>query len=66
MNELFITHTDHRLKYGKVKTSVSSRFLLELPEEATKNIDSFEELNPEQEKAHAEKFFANIKAMLGG
>jgi DNA helicase-2/ATP-dependent DNA helicase PcrA len=65
MNELFITHTDHRLKYGKVKTSVSSRFLLELPEEATKNIDSFEELNPEQEKAHAEKFFANIKDILG-
>ena len=65
MNELFITHTDHRLKYGKVKTSVPSRFLLELPEEATKNIDSFEELNPEQEKLHAEKFFANIKAILG-
>jgi superfamily I DNA/RNA helicase len=65
MNELFITHTDHRLKYSKVKTSVSSRFLTELPDEAIKKIDRFEELNPEQEKAYAEKFFADIKAILG-
>jgi DNA helicase-2/ATP-dependent DNA helicase PcrA len=65
MNELFITHTDHRLKYSKVKTSVSSRFLMELPEEAIKKIDRLEELNPEQEKAYAEKFFADIKTILG-
>jgi DNA helicase II / ATP-dependent DNA helicase PcrA len=65
MNELFITHTDHRMKYGKVRTSVSSRFMLELPEEAIKKIDGFEKLTPEQEKAHAKKFFANIKAILG-
>ncbi|HMK48663.1 MAG TPA: UvrD-helicase domain-containing protein [Thermodesulfovibrionales bacterium] len=65
MSELYLTHTDHRLKYGKLQASVSSRFLLELPQEVIKNISSFEELTPEQEKANAKKFFANIKAMLG-
>lgn len=65
MNELYITHTEHRIKYGKVKTSVPSRFLQELPEEAIKKMDRFEKLDPEQEKVYAKKFFANIKAMLG-
>ena len=36
MNELYITYTDHRLKYGKEKPSVPSRFLDEIPEDAIK------------------------------
>ena len=65
MNELYITYTDHRSKYGKVKPSVSSRFLEDIPEEAIKRLDRFEKLGPEQEKVYAKKFFANIKAIFG-
>ena len=65
MNELYITHTDHRIKYGKDKVSVPSRFLDELPGEAVTKLDRFEKLDPEQEKVRAKKFFANIKAILG-
>ena len=65
MNELYITCTEHRLKYGKDKPSVPSRFLEEIPEEAIKKIDRFEKLDPDQEKVYAKKFFANIKAILG-
>jgi DNA helicase-2/ATP-dependent DNA helicase PcrA len=65
MNELYITCTEHRLKYGKDKPSVPSRFLEEVPEEAIKRIDRFEKLDPDQEKVYAKKFFANIKAILG-
>ncbi len=64
MNELYITCTDHRSKYGKEKASVPSRFLRELPEDAIKKIDRFEKLDPEQEKVYAKKFFADIKAIL--
>jgi DNA helicase-2/ATP-dependent DNA helicase PcrA len=66
MNELYITCTDHRSKYGKEKASVPSRFLRELPEDAIKKIDRFEKLDPEQEKVYAKKFFADIKTILGG
>ena len=65
MNELYITHTEHRSKYGREKSSVPSRFLRELPEAAIKKMDRFEKLDPEQEKVYAKKFFANIKAILG-
>ena len=65
MNELYITHTEHRTKYGREKSSVPSRFLQELPEEAIKKMDRFEKLDPEQEKVYAKKCFANIKAILG-
>ena len=64
MDELYITHTEHRSKYGKDKSSVPSRFLQELPDESVKKIDRFENLDPEQEKVYAKKFFADIKAML--
>jgi DNA helicase II / ATP-dependent DNA helicase PcrA len=63
-DELYITHTEHRSKYGKDKSSVPSRFLHELPDESVRKIDRFEDLDPEQEKAYAKKFFANMKAML--
>jgi superfamily I DNA/RNA helicase len=65
MNELYITYTDRRSKYGKEKPSVPSRFLKEIPEEAIKRLDRFEKLDPEQEKVYAKKFFAKIKAILG-
>jgi superfamily I DNA/RNA helicase len=64
MNELYITYTDHRSKYGKMKPSVPSRFLNEIPAEVIKRLDRFEKLDPEQEKVYAKKFFANIKAIL--
>jgi ATP-dependent DNA helicase UvrD/PcrA len=66
MNELYITYTDRRLKYGKEKPSVPSRFISEIPEDVIKRLDRFEKLDPEQEKIYAKKFFANIKAILGG
>ncbi len=34
-------------------------------QEAIKKLDRFEELDPEQEKVYAKKFFENIKAILG-
>ena len=65
MNELYITYTDHRSKYGKETPSVPSRFLDEIPGNTVKKVDRFEKLTPEQEKVYAKKFFANIKAILG-
>ncbi len=65
MNELYITYTEHRSKYGKEAPSVPSRFLDEIPEDALRRVDRFEKLTPEQEKVHAKKFFANIKSILG-
>jgi len=64
MKELYITYADHRSKYGKDVAAYPSRFLAELPEDAIKKLDRFEELSPEQEKLYAKKFFDNIKAML--
>ena len=64
-NELYITHADHRTKYGKDAAAVPSRFLDEIPADVIKKLDRFEELGPEEEKAYAEKFFSNIKAILG-
>jgi len=65
MNELYITYTDHRSRYGKESPSVPSRFLDEIPEDAVKKVDRYEKLTPEQEKVHAKRFFANIKSILG-
>lgn len=64
-NELYITYADHRTKYGKETAAFPSRFIDEIPAAVIKKLDRFEELGPEEEKAYAEKFFANIKAMLG-
>jgi DNA helicase II / ATP-dependent DNA helicase PcrA len=64
MNELYLTHTEHRSRYGKEKSSIPSRFLSELPDKSVKKIDRFEDLSPEQEEVYAKKCFANIKAMF--
>lgn len=65
MHELYITYTNQRSKYGKEAPSVPSRFLEELPEEATKKLDRFEKLSPEEEELYARRCFANIRAMTG-
>ncbi|RJQ56950.1 MAG: ATP-dependent DNA helicase Rep [Nitrospiraceae bacterium] len=65
MNELFITYTEHRSKYGKQAPSVPSRFLKEVPEEAVNKLDRFEELGPEEEKAYVKKLYDNFMAKLG-
>ena len=65
MKELFITHTAHRLKYGKNVPSNPSRFLQEIPEEVIKKIDRFEKETPEQAEENAKAFFANIREMFG-
>ncbi|TAN41490.1 MAG: ATP-dependent DNA helicase Rep [Nitrospirae bacterium] len=65
MNELYITYAGQRTKYGKEAPAFPSRFLEEIPAESITTLDRFETLDPEQEKVCAEKFFANIKAILG-
>jgi superfamily I DNA/RNA helicase len=64
MHELYITYTNQRSKYGKETPSIPSRFLEELPEAATKKLDRFEKLSPEEEELYAKKCFANIRAMI--
>ncbi|HDH02399.1 MAG TPA: hypothetical protein ENH17_04640, partial [Nitrospirae bacterium] len=64
MDELYITYTEQRLKYGKKTRSVPSRFLEEIPEEVVSRIDRFEELDPEEEKAYVKKLYANLMAKL--
>ena len=64
MDELYITYTEQRLKYGKVARSEPSRFLEEIPEEAISRLDRFEELDPEEEKAYVKKLYAKLMAKL--
>jgi len=63
-NELYITYTNHRLKYGKEIPSVPSRFLGEIPEELTKALDRHEESDPEKDKAYVKKLYENLMAKL--
>jgi len=65
MTELYITYTEHRSKYGKQTPSIPSRFLEEIPEEASNKLDRFEELDPEQEKVYMKKLYDNLMAKLG-
>lgn len=66
MNELYITYTEHRKKYGKDTPSFPSRFIGELPEDAIINIDRFEESDPEKDKAYVKKLYENFMAKLEG
>lgn len=65
MNELYITYTGHRTKYGKQAPSVPSRFCKEIPDEAANKLDRFEEMDPEQEKAYVKKLYDKLMAKLG-
>lgn len=64
MNELYITCTDHRSRYGKETPSVPSRFLEEIPEEAAARLDRFEQLDPEEEEAYVKTLYNNFMAKL--
>jgi DNA helicase-2/ATP-dependent DNA helicase PcrA len=65
MKELYITHTAHRVKYGKAAPSTPSRFLEEIPEEVMKKVSRFADDGPDDPEAAADNFFANIGKMLG-
>ena len=62
MNELYITYTDCRKKYGKETPSIPSRFLEEIPEEVSNKLDRFEKLDPEEEQAYVKKLYADFMA----
>lgn len=64
MNELYITYTGHRLKYGKETPSVPSRFLGEIPDDVTKVLDRHEESDPEKDKAYVKKLYEDFMAKL--
>jgi len=64
MNELFITYTEHRLKYGKEAPSLPSRFLREIPDNTTKVLGRHEESDPEKDKAYVKKLYDNLMAKL--
>ena len=64
MKELFITYTDHRMKYGKEKASVPSRFLEELPENVIRKLDRFVESDPEKDKAYVKRLYEELMAKL--
>lgn len=65
MKELYITHTAHRLKYGKSAPSTPSRFLEEIPEAVARKVSRFADDGPDNPEAAADHFFANIQKMLG-
>lgn len=65
MRELYITHADHRVKYGKDAPSTPSRFLDEIPDETVKSLNGEDKTDPDREAREAEAFFANIRSMLG-
>lgn len=65
MEELYLTHTSHRVKYGKEEPSEPSRFIEEIPAEVIEEPDSLIETCPVKKEENAKDFFANIQAMLG-
>jgi superfamily I DNA/RNA helicase len=64
MKELYLTYTDHRIKYGKKMPAYPSRFLEEIPEELLKRIEAHEDEDPEENERDAKAFFSNIKELL--
>ncbi|MDH3974592.1 MAG: UvrD-helicase domain-containing protein [Deltaproteobacteria bacterium] len=64
MEELYISHSNHRSKYGKDEPSSPSRFIDEIPDEVVQREggDSIADADESDKKAKA--FFANIHAML--
>jgi DNA helicase-2/ATP-dependent DNA helicase PcrA len=57
IKELFITYTEKRVKYGKEKPSVPSRFLEEIPDDVSKLLDRFNEPDPEKDKAYVKTLY---------
>ena len=64
MKELFITYTDHRKKYGKENPSVPSRFLYEIPEDVSKEIERFEEMEPEEEEVYVKNLYDSFMSKM--
>jgi ATP-dependent DNA helicase Rep/DNA helicase-2/ATP-dependent DNA helicase PcrA len=64
MKELFITYTDHRKKYGKEVPSVPSRFLYEIPENVSQEVERFEKMEPEEEEAYVKNLYDNFMAKM--
>jgi DNA helicase-2/ATP-dependent DNA helicase PcrA len=65
--QLVMTRTMFRKKYGKLQERIPSRFLEELPA-GVMNVQQSgvaKEVTPEEEEKSAEGFFAKMKAMLG-
>jgi len=65
MEELYITHTGRRIKYGKEEPSTPSRFIAEIPDDVIEVADDLAEKNPDVVEKKAKDFFSNIHAMLG-
>jgi superfamily I DNA/RNA helicase len=64
MKELFITYTGHRKKYGKEVPSVPSRFLYEIPENVSQEVERFEKMEPEEEEAYVKNLYDNFMAKM--
>jgi len=65
--QLVMTRTLYRKKYGKLQERIPSRFLEELPA-AVLNVQHtgvVKEVTPEEAEKSAEGFFAKMKAMMG-
>lgn len=62
--ELYLSCTEKRLKYGKEQPSAPSRFIEEIPSESLERHDRMKEANLEESGRKAKAFFANIKTML--
>ena len=64
MKELFITYTGHRKRYGKEVPSVPSRFLYEIPEDVSKEIERFEKMETEEEEAYVKSLYDDFMAKM--
>lgn len=65
MEELYISHSAYRSKYGKDEPSTPSRFIDEIPDEVIERENESGLLDPDESDKKAKAFFANIHAMLG-
>jgi DNA helicase II / ATP-dependent DNA helicase PcrA len=65
--QLVMTRTLYRKKYGKLQERVPSRFLAELPDSVmnVQHSGVTKEVTPEEAEKSAEDFFAKMKAMMG-
>jgi DNA helicase-2/ATP-dependent DNA helicase PcrA len=64
MKELFITYTDHRRKYGNDTPSVPSRFLDEIPEDVSQEVERFQKMEPEEEEAYVKSLYDEFMAKM--
>jgi DNA helicase-2/ATP-dependent DNA helicase PcrA len=64
MEELYITHAGHRIKYGKKLSSPPSRFIDEINGAVLQRIDGTEKSDPADEKHFARESMSRIRAIL--